>query len=325
MGPTVKDDRPSARGFCLVGPTAVGKSAVAQWIAERHGHAILSADSMLVYDGMDIGTAKPSRAARARVRYHGVDLTTPDRSFSVGAYLACVKLSLAAPAAAAGGTERPLLVVGGTGLYVKSLLCGLAELPPANPSVRAYWSDLLEDLGVEALQKALQAKSPGLYEALQDKSNPRRLLRALELAEAGVARPVRTWPRECDPVPLPGLRLPPDQLRARIEQRVREMYEQGLLDEVQALRQRYPQLSSTAREAIGYAEAIELLAGRCSREDAMARTAARTRQLAKRQRTWFAHQLNVRWLDIEASMTVEAIAQTVLEHWRTHGPVSLAV
>jgi tRNA dimethylallyltransferase len=327
--------RPPHAGYYLVGPTAAGKTAVAQHAAEALGCEIVSADSMLVYSGMDAGTAKPPPESRRRVRHHGLDLTTPDREFSLGSYLACVGMSLSdsAPtpgaagtsAAAAGAAPRTVLVVGGTGLYVKALLCGLPALPPPRPSVRAYWTDMLDDVGVEALQEALRRKSPGLFEALRDKQNPRRLIRALEMAEAGVEKPIRTWPGKPEGPPLAGLRMPTEQLAARIERRVEVMFEGGLVQEVEGLMRTYPALSATARQAIGYAEAMDLIEGRCSRDEAIARTVARTRQLAKRQRTWFAHQVNVAWLDIEEGMDAARIAERVLQHWREHGPAPVAV
>jgi len=333
-GPVAESVR---KAYFLVGPTAVGKTALAQFIAEEHGYEIISADAMLVYTGMDIGTAKPSAAERTRVVYHGVDLTTPDRSFSVGSYLQSLRLSLKSeggcpesPAAGSGtassGSASPrLLVVGGTGLYLKALICGLSELPPQNPSLRAYWTDVLEEQGIGALEAALKEKSPGLYAALRDKQNPRRLIRALELADAGVTKVPRAWGDLPDGVVLCGLRISGHDLNARIQARVEEMYRRGLVEEVRQLRLRYGTLSQTARQAIGYAEAADYLDGRCSLTEAMERTAGRTRRFAKRQRTWFAHQLPVRWIDIDPAMDIGQVASLVLEHWRQYGPVPIVV
>lgn len=309
--------------YFLVGPTAVGKSAVAQWIAENADYDILSADSMLVYRGMDIGTAKPSADDRFSVRYHGIDLTTPDKPFSVWVYRrhAC---SVLAESALNG---RKTIVVGGTGLYIKSLTDGLASIPALDPALRAHWTQVLEKDGVGALQKALREKSAALYESLRDKRNGRRLIRALELVEAGMERPQRSWAQgsgfrvpSSQGAPLVGLMLPTDQLKSRIESRVDEMYRLGLVEEVRSLLERYTVLSPTARQAIGYAEVIDFLNGRCSRQEAMAKTVARTTQLAKRQKTWFRHQANVGWIDIDIKMKTSEIAEQVLEHWREYGP-----
>jgi len=125
--------------------------------------------------------------------------------------------------------------------------------------------------------------------------------------------------------PLAGLMLPADQLKSRIESRVDEMYRLGLVEEVRSLLERYTVLSPTARQAIGYAEVIDFLNGWCSRQEAMAKTVARTTQLAKRQKTWFRHQANVGWIDIDIKMKTSEIAEQVLEHWRKYGPTEIRV
>lgn len=306
--------------FFLVGPTAVGKSAVAQWIAERHGYDILSADSMLVYRGMDIGTARPGRAERERVRHLGIDLVTPEQSFSVWDYRRVVLRDLEQNAS----PGRRTLVVGGTGLYVKSLTDGLGPAPGADPELRSHWQDIVESQGVEALQQELRKRNPDLCVSLPDKRNPRRLIRALERVQAGLDKPPRDWGASQPGAPLAGLTRPPAELKSRIESRIDGMYRQGLLDEVKALLERHGDLSPVARKAIGYEEAIEVLRGRCSAEEARRRTAARTWQLTRRQMTWFRHQADVRWLEIEADTAAATLGRRVMEHWREHGPTRIA-
>lgn len=317
---------PSIVAYFLIGPTAVRKSSVAQWIAENAGYEILSADSMLVYTGMDIGTAKPSAADRSSVRYHGINLTTPNKPFSVWAYrrYACNALTESAL------NGRKTIVVGGTGLYIKSLTDGLTLIPSSDPELREYWTRALEEKGVGVLQEALREKSAVLYESLRDKQNGRRLIRALELAETGIEKPRKTWVRgagyevpSSQDAPLAGLMLPADQLKSSIELRVAEMYRAGFVEEVRGLLERYAELSFTARQAIGYAEVIDFLNGRCSLEDAAARTVIRTRQLAKRQKTWFRNQADVRWIDIDIEMTTPEIAELVLDHWKKYGPTEI--
>ena len=323
--PLTIDHSAGTTAWFIVGPTAVGKTAVAQWIAERAGCQILSADSMMVYRGMDIGTAKPNQAERSRVVYHGMDLVTPDRPFSVAEFLAhAVGVCSRSPGAVSGAPFRSqgdpgIIVAGGTGLYVKSLIRGLTDLPPPDTGARAHWNRVFELEGVAALQEALSGRSPELYESLKDPKNPRRLIRALELADAGVVQPARDWDTAKVVAPVAALRLPPEQLKRRIELRVSEMYRTGLVEEVESLLGAYPALSSTAARAIGYAEAIALVGGECSREEAVDRTVQRTRQLAKRQKTWFTHQVDVRWIDIELEMTTEEAAAQVLAHWREYG------
>jgi len=308
-------------GFFLVGPTAVGKSAVAQRLAEAGGWHILSADSMLVYKGMDIGTAKPSPDERARVRYWAVDLGDPDQPFSVAPYLEEARRAFET----AARLRARLIVVGGSGLYVKALLHGLSKGPGPAAGARARWTRLLEEQGLPALQEALRTGYPPWYEALADKQNGRRLIRALEQAEAGVEAPPRTWTQAGEPHPLVGLNRPRAQLHERIEERVRLMYRNGLLQETERLLAATPGLGPTAGQAIGYAEAADCLRGRCSEAEAIARTIARTRQLAKRQMTWFRRQSQVRWIEVEKGMTTEAMAGLVAAEWEKMGatPVEL--
>lgn len=301
-----------------MGPTAVGKTAVAQWIAERYGFEILSADSMLFYRGMDVGTAKPAVADRARVRYWGVDVAGPGERFSVGAYRQLARAAFEDTAA----RGVPLIVVGGSGLYIKSLTDGLDDSPAADLAARERWEQRLASDGAAALLVELRRRAPALADALRDRENPRRLIRALELADAGVREPPAGW-RAAGKAALAGLRMEPAALKARIEARVRDMFASGLLEEAGGLMESGA-LGPTAVQAIGYAEAVACRRGECSLDEAIARTAARTRQLAKRQLTWFRHQADVRWVDVGPGASVESAAGQVLAEWARIGPVRLA-
>ena len=302
----------------LVGPTASGKSAVAQHIAQdaRPTRPILSADSMTVYRGMDLGTAKPDPAERATVPSFGFDLVDPDQPFSVGDYLSAVRA--AAPAIAA--CRATPIVVGGTGLYVKCLLDGLDSAAVADPIHRAAAEALLAAEGLPALQAATRALDPVQYARLRDPENPRRVLRAYELLASG--NPLPSFDERPKPK-IAGLRLPPDELRGRIERRARQMFAYGLVEEVRALRAKYPALSDTARHAIGYQEAAQVLDGQLSEEQAIYRTAIRTRQYAKRQLTWFRHQADVVWVDVGPRDNVERLSGKVRQIWASHGPAPL--
>ena len=306
-------------GLCadiLVGPTASGKSAVALHLAlqARPPRPILAADSMTVYRGMDLGTAKPDAAERAAVPSFGFDLADPGQPFSVGDYLAAIRA--AAPAIAAGGATP--IVVGGTGLYVKCLTEGL-DSAPGDPGHRAAAEDLLARGGLEALQQATRALNPEQYARLRDPENPRRVVRAYELLAAGHPLPAA----EERPRPkLAGLRLPPEELRARIERRARQMFARGLVEEVRALRAKHPAFSATARHAIGYEEAGLVLDSRISEEEAIRRTALRTSQYAKRQMTWFRHQADVTWIDVGPRDDTERLAGKVRQVWAMHGPAA---
>lgn len=304
----------------LVGPTASGKSAVAQFLAERTGAAVLSADSMLVYRGMDVGTAKPDQRERARVDYLGIDLADPCESFSVWAYREAVAAQLAVLA-----PERDVFVAGGSGLYVKALTMGLEAAGPA-PASRARWEALFAEKGVDGLQQALQQRDAEAFAGLRDPLNPRRLIRALERLDDGgePAGGAASWHEAAEGPVVAGLWIDPAVLNTRIEQRVRTMYAAGLLDEVTGLLTDPRGLSPTARQAIGYAEAIAVIEGRSSRDEAMAVTAARTRRLAKRQRTWFRHQAQVEWIEVQPGEPVVSVADRVREVWRKHGSASMA-
>lgn len=307
--------------FFLTGPTAVGKTAIAQRIAERHDFDILCADSMLVYHGMDIGTAKPSVAEQSKVHYWGIDLVSPLERFSVGHYRVAALQAIQTVIT----KGRKLIVTGGTGLYIKSLTDGLDSRPPMNTTIRLNAEHLLKEKGVSALQEWLENKDSTLYKSLSDKNNPRRLIRALECACAEGTHYSKHWKFGKSSPRIPGLMLPYDQLCARIESRVRTMYRKGLIEEVEHLLQKGFDSSSTARQAIGYAEAVNYLKGRCSIKQAVNQTIIRTRHLAKRQKTWFRHQAYVDWIYINDSMSIHEIAQYVLDYWKCHGPTPVKI
>ncbi len=303
----------------LVGPTASGKSAVALHLARlsRPPRPILSADSMTIYRGMDVGTAKPDAAERKAVPSFGFDLAAPDQTFSVGDYLAAIRA--AAPAIASCGANP--IVVGGTGLYIRCLTDGL-DSAPSDPARRAAAEALLEMEGLEALQAATRALDPAQYARLRDPENPRRVVRAYELLASGHPLPVA----EERPRPkVAGLLLPPDELRARIARRARQMFAYGLVEEVRALRATFPALSETARHAIGYQEAGRVLDGQISEEEAIRLTTLRTGQYAKRQMTWFRHQADVVWIEVGPDDSTERIAGRVQKVWNAHGPAALRI
>ena len=326
---------PRRAAFFLVGCTASGKTAVAHAIARETGALVLSADSMLVYRGMDVGTAKPTAAERAGVDLRGVDLADPDEPFSAGRWLESARGAVD-EAEAAG---KNLIVAGGTGLYVSALLRGI-DAPASDAARREELEDLLSREGSVALVTRAEKLSPGSTAAI-DAKNPRRLVRLVEIleshAESAELRPGEAGSphggaaerSEAEGVfrpPLVGLDFPPEDLNARIERRAWAMFEGGLLDEVRALCARFPGFErSTAGAGIGYAEALAALRGEISVDEAVVRTALRTRRLAKKQRTWWRHQARVEWVRGPADEAdVARAARDVQALWRKHGKVPLA-
>lgn len=290
----------SAKQFCLAGATATGKSSLVQALAEKHGAVILSADAMLVYRGMDIGTAKPTAAERARVPYYGLDCVTPDACFSTEAWLAhgAERRRREAP-------ETPLFVTGGTGLYFSALLRGLEPSLPANEALRAE----LEQLSLEELQ----ARLPESIAPQIDRKNRRRLVRAIEIIASGHPLP-DAWKKQDRPH-LFALTRDRAALHRRIALRVEQMYAEGLLDETAQLLKAYPAWSRTAEQAIGYAEAVGVLKGELTQAEAVEKTVIRTRQLAKRQETYLRGQFDVTWIHAGESDTLSRLMQKVEAAW----------
>ena len=307
--------------FFLVGPTATGKTDVSQWIAERRSCDILSADAMMVYSGMDIGTAKPSREFRDKVRYWGLDLVAPAESFNAGEYR-LYALQTVRECSLAG---REVIVAGGTGLYIKSLTHGLSRGSACNPDIRNKAEELLREKGIDALREWLKTRAPGHYESIVDKNNPRRLVRAMETAHVLPEADNKTWRLMGKGPKITGLMMPREMLCERIKLRVRAMYSGGLLEEAERLLRDGIEISPTAAKAIGYAEAISVIRKKLTVNEAMELTGKRTRQLAKRQMTWFRNQANVEWLTLDSAMTTEHVAQMVLDCWEKNGPTPLAV
>lgn len=285
---------PGAPPFlALVGPTASGKSEAGVAIAGRLGAEILSVDSMLVYRGMDVGTAKPPPAEREGVPHHLVDVAEPQEAFSVARYQQLAR-------AAVEGVEargRRVLLVGGSGLYLRAIVDEL-EFPATDPAARDQLWGEAEALGPDRLYQRLAELDPAAAARIEP-SNVRRTVRALEVA-AVTGRPFSSyaerWERYPDErVRAAGIDVPRDVLAARIEARVRAMVDGGLLDEVRALLDRGLLGWLTASRAIGYAEFARHLRSEITLEEATAETVKRTRELARRQMVWFRRDPRIRW------------------------------
>jgi len=315
----------NARPVFLAGPTAVGKSEIALRLAERIGGEIISVDSMQVYRGLDIGTAKPSPAARARVPHHLIDICELTESFDAAQF---ARLAHRTVAEIQSRGHLPILC-GGTGLYFKAFLEGLDEMPSADAKLRAE----LEATPLEKLLEELRERDPVTYGKI-DKKNPRRVIRALEVLrltgkpfseqksrwgettgepKAGPSRRDDRTARRAIPTKTNFFVLTrqPDDLRQRIDARVDEMFARGLVDETRELLKRGLEQNKTAMQAIGYRQVVEHLRGERSLTETIELVKTRTRQFAKRQLTWFRAQSDLEWIELKAGESLERVTRRI--------------
>lgn len=271
----------------LMGPTATGKTALALELAERIGGEIVSVDSALVYRGMDIGTAKPSAADRARVPHHLIDIRDPEESWSAADFALQARRLIDE----IRDRGRIPLLVGGTMLYFRALVQGLDDMPPVDPLVRAALRTRLSEVGADALHRELLAVDPVSAGRIHP-NDPQRILRALEIHRS-TGRPLSAF-QSGSSRPLPPdwrclALLPEDRerLRQRIAQRFDAMLQAGFERELRGLMQR-PLLTAThaSQRAVGYRQGWQWLSGAMSYDRFCERAITATRQLAKRQLTW---------------------------------------
>ena len=287
------------KAIYLCGPTAVGKSAVALELAQTLGREIVSVDSMQVYRGMDIGTAKPSAEERAKVRHHLVDVVDVTENFDAAKFVELARK--ASPSAA--------IYCGGTGLYFNALLQGLGKSPPGDPKLRAE----LEAKPLDALLEELKSADAAAYEMI-DRSNLRRVVRALEtirLTGKPFAESRAKWTEIT--APIFGLEMARDEVNRRIDARVDEMFKRGLVAETREMLGRGLRENRTASQALGYRQAIDHLDGKLSLAETIALVKTRTRQFAKRQMTWFKRQLPVQWMQVASNDSPSKIAQRLID------------
>jgi len=279
----------------LVGPTASGKSALALALAERAGAEIVSLDSMQVYRGMDVGTAKPDPAERGRVPHHLLDLVSPAERYDVVRFLADARGALADVHARASRA----LFVGGTGFYLAALLRGLFAGPPVDRALRARLEERAERDGNLALHAELEARDPASARRIHA-NDKKRLVRALEVLEQ-TGRPLSEWQSQWRAAPRPresrarlvGLDLERGEHDLRIRARTRRMLDAGWREEALAVRAG-PGFGPTARQALGYRTVLAWADGELGRDEAQERIAIETRRFARRQRTWY-RRFDVRW------------------------------
>lgn len=296
----------------LTGATATGKTAVAIELARQLDAEIVSLDSMTVYRGMDIGTAKPSPAEQAHIPHHLLDIVDPADEYSVAQYVEDAERTVREIRA----RGREVLFVGGTPLYLKSLVRGLFEGPPANWELREQIEEELEAVGQAALHERLQQVDP-LAAAAIHPHDTRRMIRALEVFRA-TGEPLSHQQlqfddgRRAEECRVFVLRRERKELHQRIEGRVEAMIDVGLVDEVRGLTAGGKQLGRTARQAVGYQESLAHLAGECDRAQMIERIKVRTRRFAKRQGTWFRSLSECRFVDVAGEVDAGAIAGRIV-------------
>lgn len=299
----------------LVGPTASGKTAVSLPLAERLGAEIMSADSRQMYRLMDIGTAKPTPAELARVPHHFVDILDPDQDYSAGEYGIRGREEIER----IFSRGRVPLVVGGSGLYIRSLIDGIFHGPPADPEVRSVIEKQFENGGIDALLAELRRVDP-VFAARVDPTKPRRMIRALEVYHVtGV--PISQLHEELK-VEIPftpvifGLLWPKPELHRRINERSQAMIGQGFLSEVENLVKRGYGPELNALNTVGYAEAFAMRAGRMTMEEMIEVFSRNTRRYAKRQMTWFRRDERVSWIEMGGAVGVSDVVEKIISDVR---------
>ena len=293
----------------IAGATATGKSDLAVEIARKIGGEIVNADSMQLYRGMDIGTAKLTVAEREGVSHHLLDLVDVSTDVNVAWYQEQAREVI--DGLLAKGV--PAIVVGGTGFYIKAILDDL-NFPDTDPAVREKLTLEAEKIGGDALHKRLGILDPAAAAAIP-RENVRRVIRALEVIEITGKPFTANLPRENStkyPDALQfGLTMDRELLDIRVDKRVELMFEKGLVAEVEQLIEQGLLEGKTARAALGYAQVISMLAGDISLEQAISDTKLATRQYIRRQETWFRRDQRISWLDSDSNR-VETIEKAIL-------------
>ncbi len=288
--------------FFLVGPTAVGKTALAIELAEQFDAEIVNADAFQVYRGLDVLTAKPDAEAQRRVRHHVLSQISLFETMSAASFRELARAALSD----VHSRKKNAIVVGGSGLYLKAITHGFDQVPPPDPKLR----EELNRLPQKELAERLQKLSPELA-ARTDLKNPRRVIRAIEIAASVIPSRIVARYAVCEPRSTPAatatngvlLLRDRDDLYQRINERVNAMFRDGVEEEVRALQD----IGQTAASALGLKEIRALIAGQISREECIAKIQQATRRYAKRQLTWFRHQTTFSQLNLTPFSHREAV------------------
>ncbi|MDP8218003.1 MAG: tRNA (adenosine(37)-N6)-dimethylallyltransferase MiaA [Candidatus Theseobacter exili] len=281
--------------IALVGPTGVGKTDVSVLLAEKTGSEIVSADSMQVYRGMDIGTSKPDDKLQKRVQHHLIDCVNPTDIYSVALYVDGAQKVINSIEEAG----KRVLIVGGTGMYVRALLEGLFSGPGTDIKLREEMLEEIRENGPERLWERLRKVDSDCASKI-GAGDTRRLIRALEvysLTGQPISSQQTQWKEESSyHAHLIGLDRDRDDLYKRIENRVDEMIRDGLVDEVRGLISNEKTVNATAMQGIGYKEIVEYISGKMTLRESIDLLKRNTRRLAKRQLTWFRHMNGIKWI-----------------------------
>jgi len=305
------------RLLAIVGPTATGKTEVGMGLAEALDGEIISADSMQVYRGMDIGTAKPTAEERARVPHHLIDIVDPEEPFSVADYQARADAALAD----IWGRDRQPILVGGSGLYIRAVLEEMDfSLVPPDPDFRRRLLEEARSKGARALHEWLAEVDPSAAARIHH-NDQKRIIRALEVAESsgGIGSPSGKVDRHRSPrynSTQFGLTLEREELYRRIEARVDRMIAGGLVEEVRGLLERGLDEDLVSMRGLGYAQIAASVRGEISLEEAVSRQKRDTRRFAKRQMTWFRADSQIEWMDVGQAGGAAAVVEAIRGKWQ---------
>ena len=305
------DPKRAIECWYLTGATASGKTTVSIELAKLLNAEIISLDSMSIYRGMDIGTAKPSPEVQAQIPHHMIDILDPVQAFSVSQYREQAHEKLEE----IRSRGKEVLFVGGTALYLKALLRGLFGGPPADWEFRKQVEEELKDVEDELLYKRMADIDPVAASKIHP-NDRRRIIRALEVYKS-TGQPISHFQMEfADSAPAEECRVftirhPRPILHQRIEQRVEEMFEAGLIDEVAQLIERWGELGHTSGQAVGYREVIEHLAGERDLDETKEKVLVRTRRFARHQETWFRGLDECRMIDLEEGLEPKQLAEHI--------------
>ncbi|MBO8158382.1 MAG: tRNA (adenosine(37)-N6)-dimethylallyltransferase MiaA [Thermosyntropha sp.] len=293
----------------IVGPTAIGKTEVSIMVAEKIGGEIISCDSMQIYKGMDIGTAKVGKEERLRIKHHMIDIVDPGVNYSVADYQREVKKIIAD----INKNGKIPILVGGTGLYYQAVVDDYHFLPMhSRQEVRRKWEDLIEKRGLAFAYEYLRVVDPD-YSKIISPNDKKRIIRALEVFEI-TGKPFskfQTRDISCYNLAVVGLYMERNELYKRINYRVEEMIKKGLIDEVYELWKKGYDLTFNSMQGLGYKQVLYYLEGFLTKEELINEIKRETRHYAKRQWTWFKKDKRISWFNVSEFISKEELAKKI--------------